>query len=101
MGIAITSGVIASLGSAKTPSDEAPKCLNLLSNPDPSIPSGFLVTCTRDPTTRKLRDIFQDLGRLGQSVEIIQNGNVEAVKKAHVILLWYAHIFFEHGGEMN
>src|SRR5258706_4449850 len=100
MGIAITSGVIASLGSAQTPSpsDEAPAppgCAisDVPSNLDSSIPSRFLVTCTRDSTAHKLRNLFQDLGHLGQSVEIIQNGNVEAVKRADVVLLWSAYLF--------
>jgi len=94
MGIAITSGVITSLGSAQPPSDaQGGAILNLPSNIDRSIPSYFLVTCARDPTARKLGNLFQCLGRLGESVEIIQNGNVEAVKRADVILLWYAYLF--------
>ena len=98
MGIAITSGVIASLGSAQAPSDGAPAppgCAisDLPSNLDSSIPSRFLVTCTRDSTAHTLRNLFQELGPLGQSVEIIQNGNVEAVKRADVILLWSAYSF--------
>ena len=90
MGIAITSGVIASLSSAQTPDDEAPPGCATSDSPsklDSSIPSRFVVTCTRDSTARKLS---QDLGRLGHSIEVIQNGNVEAVKNADVILLWSA-----------
>ena len=91
MGIAITSGVIASLSSTQTPSDEAPPgsaVSDLPSNLDSSFPSRFLVTCTRDSTARKLS---QDLDRLGHSsVTIIQNGNVAAVESADVILLWSA-----------
>jgi len=96
MGIAILSGVIASLDSAQTQSDEAlpgRAIPDSLSELDSSFPSRFLVTCTRDPTARKLRNLFQDLGHLGQSVEIIKNSNVEAVKRADVILLWYAYLF--------
>ena len=88
MGIAITSGVIASLSSAQTPDDEAVYARSgLPSNLYSSIPSRFLVTCTRDSTARKLS---QDFGSLDHSVGIIQNGNVEAVKSADVILLWSA-----------
>ena len=97
MGIAITSGVIASLESAQTILDEAlPKHAipDSLSDTDSSIPSHFLVTCTRDSTARKLRNLFQDLGSFGQSVEIIKNGNVEAVKRADVVLLWCAQYLF-------
>jgi len=92
MGIAITSGVIASLDPAQVLSSDVPG--NGISNSPSSIPSRFLVTCTRDSTAQSLRNLFQDLGPLGQSVEIIQNNNAEAVKRADVILLWYACRFF-------
>lgn len=97
MGIAITSGVIASLESAQTILDEAlPRHAipDSLSDIDSSIPSHFLVTCTSDSTARKLRNLFQDLGRFGESVGVIKNGNVEAVKRADVVLLWYAQFYF-------
>src|SRR5260221_3093090 len=97
MGIAITSGVIASLDSAQNPPSglDAPENAIPESSPgaDASIPSHFLATCARDPTARKLRNLFQDLGGLGESVEIVQSRNVEVVKRADVVLLWYAGHF--------
>lgn len=95
MGIAISSGVIASLEQTQTlASDAQGHGISDLPSVDASSPSCFLLTCSRDPTARSLRNLFQDLDHLGQSTEIIQNRNVEAVKRANVILLWYACHFF-------
>ena len=94
MGIAISSGVIASLDSPQTlSSDVQGHGTSDLPSVDVSSPSCFLVTCSRDPTARSLRNLFQDLDGLGRSIEIIQNRNVEAVKRADVILLWYTYPF--------
>ena len=90
MGIAITSGVIAALDSAQSRPNVGSTTLESPISADASMPSRFLATCMRDPTARKLRNLFQDLGGLGESVEIIQTHNAEAVKRADVILLWYA-----------
>lgn len=90
MGIAISSGVIASLEF----SDAQVHDISDLPSVDASSPSCFLVTCSRDTTARSLRNLFQDLDPLGRSIEIIQNRNVEAVKRADVIILWYACRFF-------
>jgi hypothetical protein len=100
MGIAITSGVITCLDSVQRPSGPSASETATLNSPpgvDASFPSRFLATCTRDSTARKLRNLFQDLGGLGESVEIIQGHNVEVVQRADVILLWCVSHFLMGG----
>jgi pyrroline-5-carboxylate reductase len=43
---------------------------------------------SREESAKKLRGIFDALGELGQSVEILTGRNVDGVKNADVVLLW-------------
>ncbi|KAI6028615.1 putative delta 1-pyrroline-5-carboxylate reductase [Pisolithus orientalis] len=89
MGIAIISGVIASLQSrdapypvpkweSHTPGTSTPTA----DTPDPSLPSLFIATVTRPDSAKKLQETFRGLGGLGLSVQIVIGQN------ADVVILW-------------
>ena len=48
----------------------------------------FPVEFWLEESAKKLRCIFDALGELGQSVEILSGRNVDGVKNADVVLLW-------------
>lgn len=51
----------------------------------------FIATVNRPETQKKLKRTFAQLGQLGGTVQVRTAGhNVEAVKEADVILLWFA-----------
>ena len=96
MGIAILSGVLASLESkssfhghaqpkweSHTPGTVTPQTLE-----DETLPSRFIACVSREETARKLATTFLQAGNLGRSVEIVQARNVEAVRQSNVVLLW-------------
>ena len=93
MGIAMLSGVIASLDSrndrrplpkweSHTPGTLTPTTESL----DPSTPSRFIACVSRQDSAKTLRKTFSTLSR---AVEVVASQNLEAVQQADVILLWY------------
>ena len=102
MGVAITSGVLASLqphhplghedGPQKwelhTPGTRTPATG---ADVDPSLPSRFIACVKRESTAKTLRSTFSGVVGGGQ-VEVLADKNVEAVKQADVVLLWYVEI---------
>ncbi|KIJ69231.1 hypothetical protein HYDPIDRAFT_145054 [Hydnomerulius pinastri MD-312] len=94
MGVAIISGVIASLQSRQTthfipkweshtPGTSTPTA----DTPDPSLPSFFIASVTRPESAKKLQQTFGLLGGLGSSVQIIAGENLTAAKQADVVIL--------------
>lgn len=104
MGVAVLSGVVASLeqlpnyhlnGSFPASSSAAPKWEHHTSGtvtpvgaPDASLPSRFIACVNREEGVRHLMQIFHGKGGLSESVEIVSNENVESVKESEVVLLW-------------
>jgi pyrroline-5-carboxylate reductase len=95
MGIAILSGVIDSLDPpAFRKLNELPKweshtpgTLTPVGPSDASVPSRFLACVSQTETAAKLRKVFDDLGRLGTTVEVLASKNLEAVQGADVVIL--------------
>jgi len=96
MGIAILSGVIDSLdppvfrklnGLPKWES-HTPGTLTPVGPSDASVPSRFLACVSQTETAAKLRKVFDDLGGLGTTVEVLASKNLEAVQSADVVILW-------------
>ncbi|KAH7924580.1 putative delta 1-pyrroline-5-carboxylate reductase [Leucogyrophana mollusca] len=109
MGIAILSGVIQSLQSrdishsipkweSHTPGTSTPT----VDTPDPSLPSQFIASVTRQESALKLQHTFGSLGGLGASVQIVIGGNLAAAQQADVVLLCckpqQARIILEQSG---
>ena len=100
MGIAIISGVIASLelrektsaaerpSQASTSGDTTPTSGPILQAEDAAIPSKFIACVSRHESARKLRRTFGDLGPFGQDVEVLVDQNLDAFKRCNVALLW-------------
>lgn len=95
MGVAIISGVVASLQSrdnthvfpkweSHTPGTSTPT----VDCPDPSLPSFFIATVTRQESAEKLQHAFGLLGGLGSSVQVLVGENLVAVQKSDVVILW-------------
>ena len=97
MGVAILSGVIASLDSSRdtlyfkppkweshTPGTVTPA----VPQEDDSQPSKFLACVTREEGEVRLKGIFSQLGGLGRSVQVFAGENVKAAQQADVVLLW-------------
>ncbi|KAG8947536.1 delta 1-pyrroline-5-carboxylate reductase, partial [Tulasnella sp. 408] len=98
MGVAITSGVLASLDSrATTRSEGSPERQSasasgtstptLLSAGDAAIPSRFIACVSRQESARKLRRTFGDLGPSGQAVEVVVGDNLQAIQESDVVIL--------------
>ncbi|KAF8844519.1 putative delta 1-pyrroline-5-carboxylate reductase [Paxillus ammoniavirescens] len=94
MGVAIISGVIASLQSrdnaqfipkweSHTPGTSTPT----VDSPDPSLPSSFTATVTRPESAKKLQHTFSLLGGLGSSVQVVVGENIAAAEQADVVIL--------------
>ncbi|KAN0077046.1 pyrroline-5-carboxylate reductase [Tylopilus felleus] len=94
MGVAIISGVIASLQSrdnaqvfpkweSHTPGTSTPTA----DSPDPSLPSFFIATVTRQESAQKLQHTFGLLGGLGSSVQVLVGQNLTAVQRSDVVIL--------------
>jgi pyrroline-5-carboxylate reductase len=100
MGIAVLSGVIASLDSplARTihPKWEShtPGTTTPIGPPDASLPTRFIACVSREESAGKLRTIFGSLGALGETVEVVASQNLKAVKQADVVLLWCVTLHF-------
>ena len=99
MGIAITSGVLASLdaqgslhriisGHSKweshTPGTSTP---TNGSECDPTLPSRFIACVKREKSAKRLRETFRTLTG-GDAVQVTVGQNVAAVELSDVILLW-------------
>ncbi|KAG8881007.1 delta 1-pyrroline-5-carboxylate reductase [Tulasnella sp. 331] len=98
MGIAIISGVTASLETrAKHPhliddtspasGTSTPSPGSTQGAPDAALPSRFIACVSRHETAKKLKRTFQELGSIGQNVEVLVSENLQAVKESDVILL--------------
>lgn len=101
MGIAITSGVLASLESrsplhgngnlhAKWESHTSGTSTPV-NGPDidPSLPSRFIACVKREETATKLQKTFAELpGLVHSPVEVVTDLNVKAVEQSDVVLLW-------------
>lgn len=94
MGIAVLSGVIESLDTARPTSNAAkweshtPGTLTPTGPPDASVPGRFVACVAREDSATRLRAIFGALGPLGAAVEVRASQNLAAVQKADVVLLW-------------
>lgn len=97
MGIAVLSGIVASLDSTLASAQKVhpkweshtPGTTTPTGPPDASVPSRFIACVSREESASKLRTIFGSLGALGQTVEVVASQNLEAVQQADVVLLWY------------
>ncbi|TCD68888.1 delta 1-pyrroline-5-carboxylate reductase [Steccherinum ochraceum] len=95
MGIAVISGVLASLESTSSPHHTAkweshtPGTLTptVQFPSDESLPSRFLACVSREESGKRLRELFLPLGGLGSSVEVLVGENVRAVREADVVIL--------------
>jgi pyrroline-5-carboxylate reductase len=104
MGIAITSGVLASLHSrsplhglnsgqpkweSHTPGTSTPIVAD---DDDPTLPSRFIACVQREESARRLRETFRAvLG--GDAIKVTVGENVSAVQQSDVVLLWCAWVF--------
>ncbi len=91
MGIAITTGVLASLhpqsplhGQPKweshTPGTSTP---TVADSNDPTLPSRFIACVQREESAKRLQEEFY-----GKAIEVIVKDNVWAVQESDVVLLW-------------
>jgi pyrroline-5-carboxylate reductase len=100
MGIAITSGVLASLhpqsplhglnsGQPKWESHTPGTSTPTRADDDPRLPSRFIACVQREESARRLREKFHTtLG--GDAVQVTVGENARAVQQSDVVLLWYA-----------
>jgi pyrroline-5-carboxylate reductase len=99
MGIAILSGVIASMESSTTipqlaklkweshtPGTSTP----VNTESDPSLPGRFIACVNRRETAENLKQSFRDVGK---PVEVVAGENLRAVQEADVVILWCASLF--------
>lgn len=97
MGIAVLSGVLDSMDPQPTKKAAAKWDSHTPGTLTPqtdlsSEPSHFVACVKREENVIKLRSIFGGLGRLGSMVEVVASGNLEAVTKADVVLLWFVSL---------
>jgi pyrroline-5-carboxylate reductase len=102
MGVAVLSGVIASLESsaadgaphaaAKWESHTPGTVTPAVAYFDESQPSRFIACVSQQESAARLRGLFIALGGLGPSVEVRVSDNVQAVAEAQVVLLWYGNL---------
>ena len=95
MGIAILSGVLASLDpdpSAPTPKWESHTSGTAtpvaLVEEDPALPTRFLACVSREVSAKGLKSVFTEVSHLGAAVEVFVADNIRAVKQSDVVLLW-------------
>lgn len=99
MGVAILSGVVASLESRSTiPTGSFnghPKWESHTSGtstpvgpPDATSPSRFIACVSREDSVKRLQKIFRSGGGLSLTVEIVAGKNLASVQAADVVLLW-------------
>jgi len=98
MGVAITSGILASLEarSANGPAGPTPSKSGtstpvpsyMLYAADSALPSRFIACVRRSESAKKLRRLFAtDFAERGENIEIVSGGNVAAAKECDVLLL--------------
>jgi pyrroline-5-carboxylate reductase len=95
MGIAVLSGVVASLDSqsglvrGQVPKWEShtPGTTTPTGPPDASVPSRFIACVNRAESANKLRGVFDALGSLGETVEVVAKHNLMAIQQSDVVLL--------------
>jgi pyrroline-5-carboxylate reductase len=103
MGIAILSGVIASMESSLGPKPPRTKWEShtpgtstpIDSEFDPSLARRFIACVNRPETADKLRETF---GGLRYPVEVVAGQNLAAVREADVVILWCASVVIRRGG---
>ena len=90
MGVAILSGVIASLDSK--PKLNAPKwelhtpgTVTPTGSPDDTTPSRFIACVSRAESVKRLQQAFEGLSK---QVEVRAGENVRSVEESDVVLLW-------------
>jgi pyrroline-5-carboxylate reductase len=108
MGVAITSGVLASLHSqsplpshgpnssgsgqpkweSHTPGTSTPTTV-ADGDHDPTLPSRFIACVQREESASRLREKFRAVPG-GDAIQITVGDNVSAVQQSDVVLLWYA-----------
>lgn len=111
MGIAVLSGVVASLEARHAHVSNSPNANQLLSSQSPkvpkweshtsgtstpvavpdsdaSLPSRFIACVSREESVRHLMRTFHGRGGLSESVEIVAGENLASVGEADVVLLW-------------
>jgi len=94
MGVAIISGVVASLEAKATqpfPSakweSHTPGTLTPHEREDESLPSRFIACVSREESVKKLQGIFTAPDAFGRNVEILKSQNVKAAGQADTVLL--------------
>ncbi|KAL0947050.1 hypothetical protein HGRIS_013192 [Hohenbuehelia grisea] len=95
MGVAVLSGVVASLESqtGSRPHTEkweshTPGTLTPVGPPDDAtVPTRFIACVSREQSGANLQKTFGGLGQLGGTVEVFVSRNLEAVQQADVVLL--------------
>lgn len=99
MGVAILSGVLASLDAhnkygqhtaAKWESHTPGTLTPTIPQTDDSQPSRYIACVTREETMKRLNNLFFSLGGGRPTVDVRINQNVAAVQESQVILLWYS-----------
>jgi len=103
MGVAILSGVLASLESRSQsfPLSQIPEKWEVhtpgtatpIGQPDGALPSRFIACVNREATAAHLRKTFMSIGGRATEVEVVARKNVESVKQADLVLLWYVEGF--------
>lgn len=112
MGVAILSGVVASLESLPSfsnglPSLPSPSIAKSLAQnqvpkwehhtsgtstpvgaPDASLPSRFIACVSREESAQKLMRVFHGKGSLTDNIEIVAGENLASIQEADVVLLW-------------
>jgi len=96
MGIAILSGVIDSLDrssslqrdfQAEKWESHTPGTVTPVGVPDVSTPTRFIACVNREESAKKLRAMFDGLGPLGASIEVVASQNIKSVEQADLVLL--------------
>jgi pyrroline-5-carboxylate reductase len=92
MGVAIVSGVLASLESISRSfpkwESHTPGTVTPVGPPDATTPTRFLACVKREETAHCLVQTFKGPYADGRTVEITTGANVQAVQQADVVLLW-------------
>ncbi|KAJ7273582.1 pyrroline-5-carboxylate reductase [Mycena haematopus] len=91
MGVAVLSGVLASLEPSTGPAakweSHTPGTLTPTGPPDASVPTAFVACVAREDSAGRLRTIFAALGPAGAAVQVRAAQNLAAVQAADVVLL--------------
>ena len=111
MGIAILSGVVASLEARNSIVSTSPNGGHSLpaqlsklhkweshtsgtstplavSDPEASLPSRFIACVSREESVKRLKHTFHGHGGLSEAVEIVAGKNISSIREADVVLLW-------------